>query len=137
MSGSKTINHEGVVRQIGDGFVTVAITSVSACSGCHAEGSCPVSGTKEKIIDIKGSYNLKEGDHVTVQMAKSMGYTALVLVYLVPLAILITALATFLALEFKEVQAGIISLLSIFVYYISLLLCKKKINNKFAFSLKT
>lgn len=137
MSGSKTINHEGVVRQIGDGFVTVAITSVSACSGCHAEGSCPVSGTKEKIIDIRGHYNLKEGDHVTVQMAKSMGYTALVLVYLVPLAILITALATFLALEFKEVQAGIISLLSIFVYYISLLLCKKKINNKFAFSLKT
>jgi sigma-E factor negative regulatory protein RseC len=137
MSGSKTVSHKGIVKKIDEKHVTVAITSASACSGCHAEGACSVSGKKEKIIDIKGSYNLKEGDCVTVQMEKSLGYSAIVLVYLIPLVILITTLAVFLALKFKESHAGIIALLSIFIYYISLLLCKKKINNKFAFSLKT
>jgi sigma-E factor negative regulatory protein RseC len=136
MPGSKTVNHEGIVKKIDDKFVTVAITSVSACSGCHAEGVCSVSGKQEKTIDIKGSYNLKEGDCVIVQMEKSLGYSAIVLVYLIPLVILITTLIVFLVLELKESHAGIIALLSIFMYYISLLLCKKKINNKFAFSLK-
>lgn len=136
MPGLKTINHEGIVKKTDDTSVTVTITSESACSGCHARGTCSVSGTKDKTISIEGSYNVKEGDRVTVQMKKSLGYSAVILVYLIPLIIVIAVLVVLLALKFKESNAGIIALLSIFPYYIFLLLYKKKINNKFVFSLK-
>lgn len=93
-------------------------------------------GKKEKTIDITGNYNLKEGDSVTVQMEKTLGYRAIILAYLIPLITVIATLIILLALNFKELHAGIIALLSISIYYIFLLLYKKKINSKFVFSLK-
>jgi sigma-E factor negative regulatory protein RseC len=131
-----TISHEGIVKEIDNKSVTVQITSKSACAGCHAEGACNLSGKKDKTIDIAGNYNYKVGDNVTVKMEKSMGYSAVILGYLIPFIIVITTLVVFLALKFKESHAGIIALLSLFPYYLFLLLCKKKISTKFAFSLK-
>ena len=136
MSNIKTVEHTGIVKKHDNRFVTVQITSLSACSGCHAEGACTVSGKKDKTIEIAGSYNLKEGDCVTVQMEKSLGYSAVVLGYLIPFIVVIASLIVFLALKVKESYAGIIALLSVVPYYFFLLLYKNKINKKFVFSLK-
>jgi sigma-E factor negative regulatory protein RseC len=136
MSKSSAISHQGVIKKIDNNFVTVVITSKSACASCHAEGVCSMSGQKEKVIDIAGNYNLKEGDSVTVLMEKSLGYAAIMLGYLIPFVIVVATLVVFLALKFKESYAGIFALLSVFPYYLCLLLYKKKINNKFVFSLK-
>ena len=137
MSKSSTVDHEGIVKEIDNEFVTVQITSKSACSACHAEGVCSMSGKENKTINIAGHYNFKKGDSVIVQMEKSLGFSAVILGYLVPFVIVIATLVIFLALQFKESHAGIIALLSVFPYYLFLLLYKKKINKKFVFSLKT
>ena len=136
MSNLKTVDHKGIVKKIDNNFVTVQITSKSACSGCHAGGACTLSGEKIKTIDIAGNYNLKEGDDVTVQMKQSMGYSAVTFGYLIPLIIVVVTLVVCLDLQVKESHAGIIALLSVFPYYLFLLLYKKKINKKFVFSLK-
>ena len=135
MSTSKTINYEGIVKEHDNEHVTVHITSEQACTGCHSQGVCSLS--ENKIIDIAGNYNLKDGDCVTVQMKQSSGYSAVVLGYLIPLVIVIASLIIFHALGFKESHAGIMALLSIFVYYSCLLLYKKKLSKKFVVSLKT
>ena len=137
MSKLSAIDHEGVVKEIDNKHVTVQITSNAACSSCHAEGVCAMSGKKEKIIDIAGNYNLKKGDSVIVQMEKSLGYSAVILGYFIPFIIVITTLVISLALKFNELYAGIIALLSVFPYYLLLLAYKNKINKKFVFSLKT
>ena len=136
MSKSAVISHQGIVKKNDNKSVTVQITSKSACSSCHAEGACSMSGQKNKIIDIAGNYNLKEGDSVTVLMEKSLGHAAILLGYFIPFIIVIATLVIFLALKFQELYAGIIALLSLFPYYLFLFLYKKKINNKFVFSLK-
>ena len=136
MADSKTISHQGVVKKSDGKSTTVVITSASACSACHAEGMCSMSGKKDKIIDIQGNYNFREGDNVTVLMEKSLGYSAVALGYLIPFAVVIVTLVVLLALGFKEQHAGVIALLSILPYYFFLLLYRKKINNKFVFSLK-
>ena len=63
---SGTIQHEGTVQKVGSDSVVVDITSVSACSGCHAEGFCSLSDKKEKSVKIAGSYNVARGERVTV-----------------------------------------------------------------------
>ena len=136
MATSDIINYEGIVTEHDNKHVTVHITSEPACTGCHSQGVCSLS--ESKIIDIAGNYNnLKDGDCVTVQMKQSLGYSAVVLGYLIPFIIVITTLIIFHALGFKEPHAGIIALLSVFVYYSCLLLYKKKISKKFKISLKT
>ena len=74
---TECIEHDGIVQDSGNGSVTVRISSASACSGCHAEGSCTMSGKEEKIIDVTGSYNVSPGDKVTVLLQQSAGFTAL------------------------------------------------------------
>lgn len=135
-AGINTIIHKGVVRKSDNESVTVIITPESACSGCHAEGSCSLSGKVEKSVIVKGRYNLNEGDNVTVSMKQSTGFTALFLGYVVPLIIVITSLIILVSLSYTELIAGLVSISSLLPYYLLLYLFRKRINDSFIFSIK-
>ena len=131
-----TISHAGVVQKSGSESVTVIISASAACSGCHAEGACSLSGHEEKIIEVKGRYNLLEGDKVEVIMKQSDGFTAVLISYLIPLIIVVTSLIVLLYLRFPEPVAGLLSIFFLLPYYLGIYFFRKKINDKFVFSLK-
>lgn len=133
---SEIIYHEGIVQAKDENTVVVLISSVSACSGCNAEGSCTLSGKEEKIIEVHGSYDLKPGDHVTIMMKQSMGYAALFLGYIFPVIAVITILVTLIFLKVSELTSGLASIAILMPYYIILYLFRKRINEKFTFALK-
>jgi len=135
LSESNTINHIGIVQKSDNKSVTVIISAESACSGCHAEGSCSLFGKEEKIIEVKGYYDVKAGDTVNVIMNQSTGFTALFLGYMLPLIILIITLITFLSVRFPELISGLLSIASLLPYYLLLYFFRKRINDKFKFSL--
>jgi sigma-E factor negative regulatory protein RseC len=130
------INHDGLVTANSGTSVIIAITSESACSGCHAEGSCSMSGKEEKSIEVHGNYDVRAGDKVTVQMKQSMAYTALFLGYLLPGITVIITLVVMISLKVPELMAGLISLFILLPYYLILFLLKKRIDKKFTFTLK-
>jgi len=130
------INHEGIVQKIYDASVIVSISSSTACSGCHAEGSCNMAGKEEKIIEVTGRYDVHPGDRVTILMKQSMGYAALFLGYLLPLISVLTVLIILVAMEVPELPAGLISLGILIPYYIILFLFRRRVNEKFTFTLK-
>jgi positive regulator of sigma E activity len=136
-SGSQgIINHEGIVQSNENNKVSIAISSVSACSGCHAEGSCSMSGKEEKIIEVRGKYNVNPGDTVTILMKQSMGYAALFLGYLLPVIAVVAVLITLISLKIPELTSGIASLAILIPYYSILFFFRKNINEKFTFTLK-
>jgi positive regulator of sigma E activity len=132
-----TIQHDGTVTKVDGNSVLVTITSHPACSGCHAEGLCGISGREEKIIDIRGRYNVSPGDSVTVIMEQSTGYKAVVLSYLIPLVIVITGLIVCNLLSLNELTAGLVSISFLVPWYLILYLFRNKINRSFTFTLKT
>ena len=131
-----TIDHDGIVQRTEDNKVIVAISASSACSGCHAEGSCSLSGQEEKIIEVRGKYNVKPGERVTILMKQSMGYAALFLGYLLPLIIVVSLLITLISFKVSELSSGLISIAILIPYYIVIFLFRKTINEKFKFTLK-
>ncbi len=133
---SGIIDHEGIVRKVDNNSVVVSIKSSAACSGCHAEGSCNMSGQEEKIIDISGRYNVKPGDSVTVLMKQSMGYNALFLGYVLPVIIVLFTLILMVSLDAGELSSGLISLSTLLPYYLILFLFRSRINKIFTFTLK-
>lgn len=132
-----SIEHEGIVRSSGKDSVIVGITSESACSGCHAQGSCQLSGIKEKIIEVEGSYDLMPGDNVTILMKKSMGYKALLLGYIFPLIFFILIFILFMSVPLSELVAGLGSIAMLGIYYLILYFFRNSISNKFSFTIKT
>jgi len=131
------IRHDGVVQKVSAGSVLVSITSNAACSGCHADGYCNLSGKNEKMIDIDGSYNVVPGDTVTVLMKQSSGLTAVLLSYILPLAILIMSLSLLVSLSVPELEAGLASIAFMGLYFMGLILIRKRIKRVFTFTLKT
>jgi positive regulator of sigma E activity len=139
MAGSDnfgTIEHEGIVQRSDDTSVTVKISSVSACSGCHAEGSCSLSGKEEKMIDVHGRYNVAPGETVTVLMKKSMGYTAVLMGYVIPVILVVVLLLILGSLSLPELITGLGSIAVLFPYYLILWLFRKRINTNFRFTIK-
>jgi sigma-E factor negative regulatory protein RseC len=136
IKNSVTINHEGIVQKISDSSVSVVISSSTACSGCHAEGTCNMSGKEEKIIEVTGRYDVHPGDRVTVLMQQSMGYAALFLGYLLPLISVLITLIVLVVSGVSELTAGLLSLGILIPYYSILFLFKKRVNEKFTFTLK-
>jgi sigma-E factor negative regulatory protein RseC len=138
MSGDfENIEHNGTVQKSDNKSVTVKITSESACSGCQAGGSCTLAGREEKIIEVQGTYNVNPGDNVTVLMKKSMGYSAVLLGYVLPFILVITVLIVLVSAAVPEAAAGIGSIAVLIPYYLTLWFFKKRINNKFTFTIKS
>jgi sigma-E factor negative regulatory protein RseC len=130
------INHEGIVQKIDDTSVIVSISATTACAGCHAEGSCNMSGKEEKIIEVAGRYDVHPGDKVTVLMKQSMGFAALFLGYLLPLIAVVAVLIILVIMEVPELTSGLLSLAILLPYYTILFFFRKRVNEKFVFTLK-
>jgi sigma-E factor negative regulatory protein RseC len=131
----KIIEHEGIVKTLEDDSIIVAISATSACSGCHAQGVCGISGSQEKLIKIDGKYDVKPGNSVIVSMKLTTGYRALLLGYVLPLTIVIVVLCVLSSLHLSELASGLFSLGAIIPYYIILIIFRKKINKKFSFNI--
>jgi len=133
---SDCIEHAGIVQKNDERSVTVKIISASACSGCHAEESCTLSGKEEKIIEVSGIYNVMPGDNVTVVMKKSMGYAALILGYILPFIVILAALVIMISFSVSEPASALASLATLAFYYIILYFFRNRIGKKFKFTLK-
>ena len=76
------------------------------------------------------------GDKVEVIMKQSDGFTAVFISYLIPLIIVVTSLIVLLYLRFPEPVAGLLSIFFLLPYYLGIYFFRKKINDRFVFSLK-
>ena len=131
-----TIEHEGIVQKSDNESVTVSIISSAACSGCHAEGICSLSGKVEKTIDIPGEYQVLPGDFVKVQMKQSSGHTAVLFGYVIPLILLVAILIILISLSVPELIAGLGALAVLIPYYLLLYVFRNRMSRKFIFTLK-
>lgn len=135
ISDREIISHEGVVTGVSGHSVTVTISAQSACSGCHAKGSCINLGTDKKIVEVEGNYRVKTGDIVNVMMSQSTGFTALAYGYLLPFITVITLLVVLGTFGIPELTAGLLSLGALAPYYLVLYLFRTKLNKKFTFTI--
>jgi sigma-E factor negative regulatory protein RseC len=133
----ETIKHDGIVEEVGSNSVVVRISSGSACSGCHAEGFCSITGREEKLINIDGTYNVAKGDPISVLMEQTMGFKAVLFGYIFPLLVTIFCLIILITFSVPELTAGLISIGVLIPYFLILYIFRKSINKNFTFKLKT
>jgi len=132
----ETIEHLGVIKEITSKTIKVGLLNVSACSTCHTKATCSVSDVDNKVIDvINAGQEIKKGETVKVVFQKSLGPLALFLGYLLPFIILMIALLVTMQLTNNEVMAGLVSLMSVGIYYLALALFRKKLKSTFTFKI--
>ena len=84
-----TIKHQGIVENIDGAHLQVRIVQTSACAACSIKGHCSSADSKEKLIDVNDPASAqicRPGDRVWVMGQLSMGYMAVLLAFVVPIA---------------------------------------------------
>jgi sigma-E factor negative regulatory protein RseC len=137
MSGQQLIEHDGIIQQIDGDVAHVKIDTESACGACHAKGVCGAADQEEKFLDIPlyGAH-YTQGENVRVQVARNLGFRAVVIGYVYPFLLVMAVLVSLVLLDVNEQRAGLLALLSLIPYYLILYLVRKQIGSKFTFSLK-
>lgn len=136
------ITHKAKVIDMTPDFTTIEIMVSSACSECHAKGLCGVSESEEKVISLPtdpyATYNV--GDEVILATKKSMGFKAVWISYVIPLAVLMILILSLLSIfedvQCKETIAGLGSLAGVGVYYFVIWLLRDRLKNEFVFYIK-
>jgi len=138
MGKSDNINHEGIIKDIDEGFITVEILNKSACSACHAKGVCTLGDEKIKEIEIDttGLELFEIGERVNVVMKKSMGFKALWISYLTPLIILLVLLVSLSAFNVPELITGLTIIAAISLYYFIVWLLRDNLKREFVFTIE-
>ena len=137
MAIKEHIQHEGIVKSLTSQEVEVLITSKSACSDCHAKGSCGMAEAKQKIIMIpRPSKELNVGDKVTVCASLANGFYAVLLAYMVPSILVVATIGLLNGLGQEELHAAIAGLAVVALYFFILYLFRTKISKKIKFTLE-
>lgn len=133
-----SINHNGRIEKIEDKTIFVRIIQQSACSGCHAKSMCSASEQKEKIIEVNvpipNQYHINE--EVLICGRSSLGLQAVVLAFVFPLILVITAIVAGYYLQWNETTSGLTGLILLVPYYSLLYLLRERLKKKFIFTLK-
>ena len=126
------MQHPGTVTSVKKGFVTVQITSLSACAACQAHSKCGFAESKTKTLDIPTAlwqqYNV--GEPVTVTIDHSRGLAATWWAYLLPAILLITVVVAFSLAGFSEPLVILFSLFTLGLYILLLYILRKKLDSK-------
>jgi sigma-E factor negative regulatory protein RseC len=133
----KTITHPGYIRKIEGKNAEIVIISTSGCASCQIKGSCNISDTEEKIIDVELNSNqtFKTGDQVTVEMKQSQGTWAVLLGYVFPFLVVLISLIILTNLGLDEALSGLISLLLMIPYYTIIYFSKDRLKKNFNYNI--
>lgn len=118
---SNNITHEGIVVKVDGQRVTVQFVQSSACGSCHARALCS-SGTSEtaerRVTANSYGQTYEVGDYVRVVVQSSLAWSAVLLAFVVPMAIAFVALFAVVGITGSEVMACLITLAVLALYYV-------------------
>jgi len=138
MSKSSKIDHEGIVADIDQDFISVEITRQSACSSCGAKGLCSVSDSERGVIQVpnNGFTFYEVGEKVRVVLKRDMGFKAIWISYLIPLIILMILLLALSTFKIGELLVGLSIVVGLALYYLIVYFLRDKIKKEFVFTIE-
>ncbi|MCQ2370225.1 MAG: SoxR reducing system RseC family protein [Paludibacteraceae bacterium] len=132
--------HSGTVTGKKGNVLSIDIIRQEACAHCNASSACRVLNGKHNCLEIecKNASDFNIGDIVTVEISESTGHKAVFIAYVLPLILLVIALATAILCGVSEAVAALIALCVTIFYYLIIYFFRNKIkeSKRFEFRVK-
>ncbi len=127
--------HAGYISKINNASVIVTLEQNINCESCHAKGTCGVSDSSTKEIEVPNSSGFfKINERVDVILKKALGLKAVFWAYVFPFLLMFITLIV-ASVFLKEWLAGLISLLILVPYYLMLYVLKNTLKSSFKMSI--
>lgn len=136
MSGN--ISHDGIITEIDGDCINVRILQSSACSSCQAKSLCRVSESKEKDVQVyvanSGDYAV--GQQVRVIATEKQGWKAVLIAFVIPLALLMAMLVGSQVFHASETASALMALGILVPYYLVVALMRDRIKGMMGFGIE-
>ncbi|MDR0954937.1 MAG: SoxR reducing system RseC family protein [Rikenellaceae bacterium] len=132
------IIHEGEVQAVFEGSVDVLIRTGSACGACKIKKACGMDESAERTVTVftPDATFFRVGQRVDVSMKQAMGYRAIGIAYILPIFVVLAALATMIQSGVPEMTAGMLSLGFLVLYYFAVYLFRDRIGREIRFEIR-
>lgn len=130
-SDTNTFVHSGIISKIAGDSVIVSLEQNVHCESCRAKAACGISDSNTKDIEIEntlGTFKVNESVHVILK--KTLGFKAVFWAYVFPFILMFSTLIIASAF-LKEWLAGILSLIILAPYYLTLYILKNTLKSNF------
>ena len=133
----RKITHPGIISKIEGGKAEVTIQVNSGCASCEIKGSCLISESVDKVIEVEldGHEIFAKGQMVSIEMKQSQGNWAVIFAYLLPFVLVIGSLVVLLGLGIDQGVSGLLSIATLIPYYLILFLMRNFFKKKFSYRL--
>ena len=134
----KIVTHPGFIKNIEGRKAEVSIFVNSGCSSCEIKGSCSISDSKEKIIEVflSASNRFNKGEKVMVEMKQSLGSWAVLLGYFFPFLVVVISLFILVSAGVGEGISALLSLGFLVPYYFVLFLARDFFRKRFTYTIQ-
>ncbi len=132
----KKIEHEGIIESIDGSHIQVKILQSSACSSCQMKSMCATAESQEKLIDIYTplSKDYSVGERVKACGTLTMGRNAVLLAFVLPLALIVISVLCGLYVFNLSEQLTIVSVLvALAIYYLIIHSLRSRLSKQFSF----
>lgn len=134
---SEIIEHSGIIQNVNGKHIQVQIVQLSACSSCHAKGACSAADMDDKLIDVETDrLDYKVGEAVILYGQSSLGLLAVLLAFVIPFLLILTALLILKLYIDNDALSGSIALGTLVPYFLILSQFNSKLKSKFKFQVK-
>lgn len=135
---SKIIRHTGIVDSIGQGSVVVRIVQSSACAACHAAHLCRSAESKERLLTVQTDEgaDFAVGQQVQIEGTVKKGLNAVLLAYVMPLVLILSAMMIATSMGVSEPMSALIAMGVLISYGTVLWLLRHTLQRRFAFTIK-
>lgn len=134
------VSHKGRIISIAKNKISVEIVSQSACSACNASGLCGISESKKKIVEVPvpatEEVTYLAGQEVEVCLSRRKGLKAVLLSYVLPLAVLLILIVSLSLTSLSELAIGAASLAGVILYYLIIYLFRDSLAGDYEFYIK-
>lgn len=136
MSGN--ISHDGMITGIDGNCINVRILQSSACSSCQAKSLCRVSESKEKDVQVyvANSDGYAVGQQVRVIATEKQGWKAVLIAFVIPLALLMAMLVGSQVFHASETASALMALGILVPYYLVVALMRDRIKGMMGFGIE-
>lgn len=129
---SKCVTHEGVVRAVKDGVLSVEVGRATACHSCSSRSRCTMGNGDTVMVDVPaGSGTFAPGDRVQVSLSSGVGRMAVVIAYVLPLLLLVVAVVSFVSFfRCSEIVSIIAAFAVLALYYLVIYILRHRLNHR-------
>lgn len=133
----KKITHAGVIESIEGRHVRVRIIQQAACASCKVASHCNASDMKEKVVDVfTDDHCLTTGQQVIISTSDKAVKQALILGFVLPLALLMCILLLCEGVGMAEDTSALLAIGVLIPYYIIIWFFREKIAQNISFQIE-